>query len=66
MHSLRYKFRAWPPGTHWYHSHVGMQYVDGQRGLLIVEDPDDPYAEAIVEDEALMLSEWNHATTTRC
>ena len=62
MHSLRYKFRAWPPGTHWYHSHVGMQYVDGQRGLLIVEDPDDPYAEVIVEDEALMLSEWNHAT----
>ena len=61
MHSLRYKFRAWPPGTHWYHRTSACSTSTGSVAF-IVEDPDDPYAEVIVEDEALMLSEWNHAT----
>eukprot|EP00808_Paulinella_micropora_P016821 g46550.t1 len=28
-------------GTHWYHSHAGVQYGDGLLGPIIIEDPDD-------------------------
>lgn len=31
-----YIFRAYPPGTHWYHSHVGAQRTDGLFGGLII------------------------------
>lgn len=34
---FRYKFVASPPGTHWYHSHVGSQRADGLMGALIVQ-----------------------------
>ena len=29
-------FRAMPPGTHWYHSHLGSQRTDGLMGMFIV------------------------------
>lgn len=41
-YDFTYQFKAWPAGTHWYHSHTGVQYGDGLRGLLLVKDPDDP------------------------
>ena len=34
--SFRYIFRAFPPGTFWYHSHSGAQRTDGMYGGLIV------------------------------
>ena len=34
--SFQYKFEAFPPGTHWYHSHIGIQRYDGIAGPLIV------------------------------
>ena len=34
--SFRYIFKADPPGTHWYHSHTGVQQADGLFGALIV------------------------------
>src|SRR5262245_51887694 len=33
-----YEYRATPAGTHWYHSHVGVQYGDGLFGPLLVEE----------------------------
>lgn len=33
-----YVFKATPPGTHWYHSHVGAQRTDGLFGALIVKE----------------------------
>ncbi|KAG1765828.1 laccase [Suillus placidus] len=43
-HSFLYEFNAGNQvGTHWYHSHYGVQYCDGLRGPLIIYDPDDPY-----------------------
>jgi len=36
--TFRYRFKAEPAGTHWYHAHTGLQYADGLRGALIVED----------------------------
>ena len=34
--AFRYHFTAFPPGTHWYHSHMGIQRFDGLAGPLIV------------------------------
>ncbi|KAI9005033.1 Cupredoxin, partial [Hyaloraphidium curvatum] len=31
-----YRFKASPPGTAWYHSHQGVQYMDGLWGPLLI------------------------------
>jgi FtsP/CotA-like multicopper oxidase with cupredoxin domain len=51
-----YEFTATPPGTHWYHSHVGVQYGNGLSGPLIVEER-EPIA-AYDRDETLFLTDW--------
>jgi FtsP/CotA-like multicopper oxidase with cupredoxin domain len=53
-----YEFRATPPGTHWYHSHVGVQYGNGLSGPLVVEER-EPIA-AYDREEVLFLSDWFH------
>ncbi|GGL40643.1 multicopper oxidase family protein (plasmid) [Halarchaeum sp. CBA1220] len=40
--SFTYTFRAEPPGTYFYHSHVGLQLDRGLLGPLIIEE-DDPH-----------------------
>ena len=35
---FRYNFTANPAGTHWYHSHVGVQRTDGLYGAFIVRE----------------------------
>src|SRR5262249_9626336 len=51
-----YEFRAEPAGTHWYHSHVGVQYGNGLFGPLIVEER-DPIA-AYDREEVLLINDW--------
>ncbi|XP_077979461.1 uncharacterized protein LOC144434825 [Glandiceps talaboti] len=34
--TFTYRFLATPPGTHWYHSHLGTERTDGFYGALIV------------------------------
>jgi FtsP/CotA-like multicopper oxidase with cupredoxin domain len=51
-----YEFKATPTGTHWYHSHVGVQYGNGLFGPLIVEE-----STPIVKydrEETLMVNDW--------
>ncbi|XP_017770698.1 PREDICTED: laccase-1-like [Nicrophorus vespilloides] len=36
---FQYRFEAFPSGTHWYHSHIGNQRVNGAYGALIVREP---------------------------
>lgn len=36
--TFRYIFLASPPGSHWYHSHMGAQRTDGLAGALIVRE----------------------------
>ena len=38
QNSFRYIFKANPSGTHWYHSHTGVQRSDGLFGALIVRE----------------------------
>ena len=52
-----YEFNVTPTGTHWYHSHVGLQLDRGLLGPLIIEE-NDPHVEydrehTIVIDEHL-------------
>jgi FtsP/CotA-like multicopper oxidase with cupredoxin domain len=51
-----YEFRATPAGTHWYHSHVGVQYGEGLFGPLVVEDK-KPIAR-YDREEILLLNDW--------
>ncbi|KAF9445763.1 multicopper oxidase [Macrolepiota fuliginosa MF-IS2] len=61
--SFEYAFPATDAGTYWYHSHFGMQYCDGVRGVLVVYDPDDPlklFYDIDNEQTIITLSEWYH------
>jgi multicopper oxidase len=51
-----YEFKATPAGSHWYHSHVGVQYGDGLLGPLIVEEK-TPLA-TYDREQLLLLSDW--------
>jgi FtsP/CotA-like multicopper oxidase with cupredoxin domain len=51
-----YQFKATPAGTHWYHSHVGVQYGNGLFGPLIVEER-TPIA-AYDREAILFLTDW--------
>lgn len=35
-HTFTYKFKAYPVGTHWYHSHFYNQRLDGLFGMFVV------------------------------
>jgi FtsP/CotA-like multicopper oxidase with cupredoxin domain len=51
-----YAFRATPAGTHWYHSHTGVQYGDGLFGPLLVEER-TPIAR-YDREEILLFNDW--------
>jgi iron transport multicopper oxidase len=55
-----YRFKAEPHGTHWYHSHAGVQYSDGLFGALIVEEKHDPYKDLYDYDRIVMMTDWFH------
>ncbi|KAJ7698040.1 Cupredoxin, partial [Mycena rosella] len=50
-------------GTFWFHSHLSTQYVDGERGTLVIY-PDDPLGDLYdVDDEStiITLADWYHS-----
>lgn len=54
--TFTYKFKAYPPGTFWYHSHVGSQRVDGLLGAFVVrKNEPNPLPEHIMQ-----IQDWNH------
>lgn len=44
--SFLYDFTPEPPGTRWYHDHVGNGLLRGLFGMIVVEDPRDQKADA--------------------
>lgn len=65
--SYRYIFRAVNTGTHWYHSHVGMQRSDGIFGALIIREPKSElppsiqkYYSSDLEDCVMIVQDWDH------
>jgi FtsP/CotA-like multicopper oxidase with cupredoxin domain len=73
--SYIYRFRAYPPGQHWYHSHSRATLLDGLYGSLFIrrkpgtpgpwhmisDDPEDIAAmEKAAKDPVVMLiSDWD-------
>jgi len=55
--SMTYRFMAYPYGTHWWHSHDGLQYGDGLRGPLIVY-PKSWKGVPPLPERVLMISDW--------
>lgn len=55
-----YSFRASPPGTHYWHSHMdAMQAAKGIKGPIIVHAKNDPFKGMYDEDQLVVLSdEW--------
>eukprot|EP00899_Mesostigma_viride_P008116 jgi/Mesvir1/17305/Mv07704-RA.3 len=54
--SMTYRFKAEPVGTHWWHSHVGLQKMEGIVGAIIVRG-NDHYGED-EEFPPIVLSDW--------
>ena len=59
-----YSFPIIQNGTHWYHSHTGLQEQIGMYGMMILKKrPEDPTFRKGIDDlptEHLMLSEWTN------
>lgn len=60
-----YTFTAFPAGTHWYHSHTGVQYSDGLFGPFIIEEKDNPYKNDYDYERVIMISDWFHIPSER-
>ncbi|XP_077866522.1 uncharacterized protein LOC144354725, partial [Saccoglossus kowalevskii] len=61
--TFTYRFIANPAGTHWYHSHVGVQFTEGIHGpLIILEDDNKLNKENDLPDFAgefvIVLNDW--------
>ncbi|KAL3276760.1 hypothetical protein HHI36_012127 [Cryptolaemus montrouzieri] len=68
--TFRYQFVAEDPGTHFWHSHTGMQRGDGVFGPLIVRVPDEenPHRDLYdfdLDEHVIILMDWDHVTGTQ-
>ena len=55
-----YRFKAWPPGTHWWHSHMDALQADkGIKGPIVVHRATDPFAHMYTEEKIVAIAdEW--------
>lgn len=63
MQTFRYQFRAAQAGTQFYHSHSGVQRLNGAQGGLVVRQACDPNAHLYdydLVDHYILLSDWNN------
>jgi FtsP/CotA-like multicopper oxidase with cupredoxin domain len=61
--SFTYRFKADPAGTHWYHSHVHGQRVDGLYGAIIVKPRKIPRMMK-AKDAIMQVTDWWHQGAT--
>ena len=55
--TFTYRIIADPPGTHWYHSHLSFQRLDGLFGMLIIHEQDKPPIEPFF---TMSVMDWQH------
>lgn len=61
MHTFCYRFEiTQPPGTHFYHSHSGLQSSDGMQGAIVIRSPTSQFAREYV----ITLQDWTHELAT--
>lgn len=61
--TFRYIFYARQAGTHYYHSHSGLQRTNGIFGKIDVRDPYDPnelFYDYDLPEHSILLSDWNN------
>ncbi|KAG7296596.1 hypothetical protein JYU34_020406 [Plutella xylostella] len=63
--TFRYQFNATHSGTHFWHSHSGMQRADGAAGALIIRKPrsQEPHARLYDYDRSdhiMIVTDWIH------
>ncbi|XP_055539968.1 uncharacterized protein LOC129726845 [Wyeomyia smithii] len=61
--TFRYTFKADNPGTHFWHSHTGMQRGDGAFGPLIIRRDNDPQQlvyDYDLSDHVITVQDWGH------
>ncbi|CAK1547706.1 unnamed protein product [Leptosia nina] len=63
--TFRYQFNATQAGTHFWHSHSGMQRADGAAGPLIVrkpksQEPHGPLYDYDRSDHVMLITDWVH------
>uniref|UniRef100_A0A8D8P5K9 L-ascorbate oxidase n=1 Tax=Culex pipiens TaxID=7175 RepID=A0A8D8P5K9_CULPI len=61
--TFRYTFKADNPGTHFWHSHTGMQRGDGAFGALIVRRDNDPQQimyDHDLPEHVITIQDWGH------
>ena len=58
-----YIFKAYPAGTHWYHSHSGIQRTEGLFGSLIVLEKKNFFSQTVVPQINSERSELNIGIT---
>ncbi|KAM3427566.1 hypothetical protein MY4824_009356 [Beauveria thailandica] len=79
--SYIYRFKAYPPGQHWYHSHSRATLLDGLYGPLLVrrkkrtanpfhlisKDPEDIRAmeRAAHDPKVMLVSDWSNFNSSR-
>ena len=59
-----YKFKVNQNGTHWYHSHSGLQEQVGVYGALVI-DAKEPEPFSYDRDYVVLLSDWTDENPTR-
>ncbi|XP_054269197.1 uncharacterized protein LOC128990701 [Macrosteles quadrilineatus] len=62
---FRYDYRADNPGTHFWHSHTGVQRGDGAFGSLIIrtaasKDPHTALYDADLSEHVIVVLDWSH------
>lgn len=65
--TFRYTFKAKEAGTHFWHSHTGMQRGDGAFGALIVRKPNELEVNSNLynydmSEHVIILQDWAHQT----
>lgn len=66
-HNFRYNFNADNPGTHFWHSHLGMQRGDGLFGAIIVRNHNEPHEKLYdfdLSEHTIITNDWTHMTGT--
>lgn len=60
---FRYNFNAENAGTHFWHSHLGMQRGDGLYGAFIVRNPAEPHENLYdfdMSEHTIITNDWTH------
>jgi FtsP/CotA-like multicopper oxidase with cupredoxin domain len=64
--NFRYNFQAENSGTHFWHSHLGLQRGDGVYGALVVRNSEEPHEDLYdfdMTEHILITNDWTHTTS---